>query len=239
MPGLEQDSREELLRVENLLKENGRFDDANIDYDDIIAKLVEEAIARIKLNLEGLNTRVDITEIGAGASLNEIIKKGVIEASKKARETYKVHEFHDQLIKAKRNVHGIRDNLLPQELVLEIGVGLLTECYRKPMKMLLGESYEFLKNSIKTVLVDTLGIYQKFEELVTDIIFGEIEENKEKAEEYLDLQVNLHNKSNIVNHVESIHFPNLFIYTCQYCGKEYRTKNSLNVHISVNHRHGV
>ena len=107
MPGLEQDSREELLRVENLLKENGRFDDANIDYDDIIAKLVEEAIARIKLNLEGLNTRVDIRMIGAGASLNEIIKKGVIEASKKARQTYKVHEFHDQLMKAKRNCHGI------------------------------------------------------------------------------------------------------------------------------------
>ena len=106
MPGLEQDSREELLRVENLLKENERFDDANIDYDDIIAKLVEEAIARIKLNLEGLNTRVDIRMIGAGASLNEIIKKGVIEASKKARQTYKVNEFHDQLMKAKRNVHG-------------------------------------------------------------------------------------------------------------------------------------
>ena len=42
IPGLEQKSREELLRVENLLKEN----DANIDYDDIIARLVEEAIAR-------------------------------------------------------------------------------------------------------------------------------------------------------------------------------------------------
>ena len=75
MPGLEQDSREELLRVENLLKKNGRFDDANIDYDDVIAKLVEEAMARIKLNLEGLNTTVDIRAIGAGASLNEIIKK--------------------------------------------------------------------------------------------------------------------------------------------------------------------
>ena len=43
-------------------------------------------------------------------------------------------------------------------------------------------------------------------------------------------------KPNIVNHVESVHFPNLFIYTCKFCGKEYNAKNSLNVHISTNHR---
>ena len=140
IPGLEQQSREELLRVENLLRENVRFDDANIDYDDIIAKLVEEAIARIKISLDGLSNRVDIKEIAAGASLNEKIKAGVIEASKTARQTYKVEEFHDQLVKAKRNVHGIRDNLLPQELVLEIGVSLLTETYREPMKKLLQDS---------------------------------------------------------------------------------------------------
>ena len=72
------------------------------------------------------------------------------------------------------------------------------------MKMLLGESYEFLKNSIKTVLKDTLGIYEKFEELVTDIIFGEIDENKEKAEEYLDLQVNLHKRFVNTEHIEFV-----------------------------------
>ena len=49
IPGLEQQSREELLRVKNLLKENGTFDDENIDYDDIIAMLVEEAITMIKI----------------------------------------------------------------------------------------------------------------------------------------------------------------------------------------------
>ena len=43
-------------------------------------------------------------------------------------------------------------------------------------------------------------------------------------------------KANIVNHVESVHFPNVFIYTCKYCGKEYNAKNSLNVHISTIHR---
>ena len=209
MPGLEQDSREELLRVENLLKKNGRFDDANIDYDDVIAKLVEEAMARIKLNLEGLNTTVDIRAIGAGASLNEIIKKGVIGASREARQTYKVQEFHDQLMIAKRNILGYRDTILPQELVLEIGVSLLTECYRNPMKILLEDSYEYLKNSIKTVLGDTLGVYQKFEELVGDIILGEIEENKAKAEEYLDLQINLHKRFVNTEHKEFVKSTNV------------------------------
>ena len=70
--------------------------------------------------------------------------------------------------------------------------------------MLLGESYEFLKNSIKTIMGDTLGIYQKFEELVTDIILWEIEENKEKAEEYLDLQVNLHKRFVNTEHKEFV-----------------------------------
>ena len=159
-------------------------------------------MARIKLNLEGLNTTVDIRAIGAGASLNEIIKKG-------ARQTYKVQEFHDQLMIAKRNILGYRDTILPQELVLEIGVSLLTECYRNPMKILLEDSYEYLKNSIKTVLGDTLGVYQKFEELVGDIILGEIEENKAKAEEYLDLQINLHKRFVNTEHKEFVKSTNV------------------------------
>jgi len=43
-------------------------------------------------------------------------------------------------------------------------------------------------------------------------------------------------KINIVNHVESVHFPNMFIYTCKFCGKTYNAKNSLYVHISTSHR---
>ena len=43
-------------------------------------------------------------------------------------------------------------------------------------------------------------------------------------------------KHNIVNHVESVHFPNMFTYSCKYCGKTYNAKNSLHVHISTSHR---
>jgi hypothetical protein len=43
-------------------------------------------------------------------------------------------------------------------------------------------------------------------------------------------------KSNMLNHVESVHFPSLFLYECQYCGKAHNTKNALAVHMSVKHR---
>ena len=43
-------------------------------------------------------------------------------------------------------------------------------------------------------------------------------------------------KWNIINHVESVHFPNMFTYSCKYCGKTYNAKNSLYVHMSTSHR---
>jgi len=42
-------------------------------------------------------------------------------------------------------------------------------------------------------------------------------------------------KINAVNHVESIHFPHMFTYSCKFCGKTLKTKNSLYVHISTKH----
>jgi len=43
-------------------------------------------------------------------------------------------------------------------------------------------------------------------------------------------------KQNLMNHVESVHFPNMFTYNCKYCGKTYNAKNSLYVHMSTSHR---
>ena len=37
------------------------------------------------------------------------------------------------------------------------------------------------------------------------------------------------------NHAESIHFPNMFRYTCQHCGKEMKSRSSLNYHITTEH----
>ena len=32
------------------------------------------------------------------------------------------------------------------------------------------------------------------------------------------------------NHIESIHFPDIFCYQCNVCAKEFRSKNALKVH---------
>ena len=42
-------------------------------------------------------------------------------------------------------------------------------------------------------------------------------------------------KNNIMNHVESIHFPDTFIYQCHLCDKVVKTKSALNLHNSRNH----
>jgi len=43
-------------------------------------------------------------------------------------------------------------------------------------------------------------------------------------------------KSNVMNHVESAHFPNSFAYNCDYCDKTFKSLNSKNVHVSRNHK---
>jgi len=43
------------------------------------------------------------------------------------------------------------------------------------------------------------------------------------------------NKRDVRNHLESIHFPNYFTYSCEQCGKEFKSLNSRNIHITRNH----
>ena len=38
------------------------------------------------------------------------------------------------------------------------------------------------------------------------------------------------------NHVEAIHFPATFSYSCDQCGTTVRSKNALNIHVTKNHR---
>ena len=38
-------------------------------------------------------------------------------------------------------------------------------------------------------------------------------------------------KHNVLNHVESVHFP-YFNYQCDICSKSYKSRNAYNVHIS-------
>jgi len=38
------------------------------------------------------------------------------------------------------------------------------------------------------------------------------------------------------NHLESIHFPDMFLYSCSHCGKTFNGKNKLYVHVSLTHK---
>ena len=202
MPQLKQESMEELQMIKEQLVEHGNASDENIDNDDLIAQLVEKSIERIRINLHGLDTKVNTDTIGTGANMNEKIKKGAINASKDARQTHSVEEFHRILTTGIRNTHAIRDNVFPEEIVLEIGVSLLTENYRKPFKELLDNSTDFLKSDIAEALELSLKPYPKFQDIVTDIMLGEIDANKMKAEEYLDMQIDIHKRFINSEHVE-------------------------------------
>ena len=86
--------------------------------------------------------------------------------------------------------------------MLEIGVSLLTENYRRPFKSLLDNSTDFLKKEISETLEFTLKPYPKFQDLVIDIMLGELEESKVKAEEYLNIQIDIHKRFINSEHVE-------------------------------------
>ena len=43
-------------------------------------------------------------------------------------------------------------------------------------------------------------------------------------------------RRDVRNHVESIHFPDLFVYECRVCAKKLKTKKSLDWHMSSAHR---
>jgi len=43
------------------------------------------------------------------------------------------------------------------------------------------------------------------------------------------------NKRDARNHIESIHFPNSFVYACEHCGKQFNALNTKNVHVTRHH----
>ena len=202
MPELRQKANEDMNRAKDGLKEHGRFD--NADKDDLISKLVEISMERIRTNLYGLSTNVAMEDEATGAQMNILIKDGALSASQEARRTYSVDDFLQKLIVSKRNVTAIRDGAFPEGLVLEIGVGLLTECFRKPLMDLLDNSCKFLTKEVSVILGETLGIFPEFEKLVTKIALDEIGENRKKAEEYLNVQIDIHRRFVNCDHSEFV-----------------------------------
>merc|ERR1712112_370271 len=46
-------------------------------------------------------------------------------------------------------------------------------------------------------------------------------------------------KSNLMDHIESVHFPGCFKYWCKVCMKSFDTRQSLYRHMKVNHKETV
>jgi len=194
LPELKQKREDELKDVKEKLHYHGLDDTGEGNIGLLITQLVEKSINKIKINLQGYDTRVTSEELDTGANLNEIIKKGSIRSSESARTTFSVTEFKKLLEKSIRKVHAIRDNIFPVEIVLEVAVSMLTESYRGPFKKLLNDATEYLTKDIIKMLDDTLKPYPHFKDLVERILLQEIEKNKTKAEEYLDVQINIHKR---------------------------------------------
>ena len=47
-----------------------------------------------------------------------------------SRESHSYPEFHESLSIALKNMYAVRDPLMPVQLVLDKGIGMLTEAYR-------------------------------------------------------------------------------------------------------------
>ena len=194
LPSLKQDTEDELKYIRSELQQHGLHEDDNVDKDELIAKLMEMAVSKIRINLEGFDIRVDSEDLNTGFALNELLKKGAVEASRAARQAESVHEFHKRLVDNLKKIRGIRDHIFPDQLVLEIGVAILTENYRLPFGSLLQESINVLTRNVIAALEVTLGAFPHFKDLVQTILLEEVEKNKSKAEEYLDVQIDIHKR---------------------------------------------
>ena len=112
-----------------------------------------------------MDASVDTKAMGLGAKMNEKIKEGSIMSSRSARKTYSIDKFYSEIKTGIQNTHAIRDHMLPVETALEVGVGILTENYRRPFKNLLDDSKNMMNDCLRDIVDDTLKAYPKFQDL--------------------------------------------------------------------------
>ena len=112
-----------------------------------------------------MDSSVDTKVMSLGAKMNEKVKEGCISASLVARKTYSVECFFSEIKIGIQNTHGIRDHILPVETTLELGVGILTENYRRPFRKLLEESKTMMNVNLSDIIDETLKAYPKLQDL--------------------------------------------------------------------------
>ena len=108
-----------------------------------------------------MSSNIDTQSKGLGAKMNEILKKGTIDCSRKARSTHSVDRFYSEMTVGIQNTHAYRDHSLPVETILEVGVKILTENYRRPLKKLLEDSKNTMHHELGEMVEETLRMYPK------------------------------------------------------------------------------
>ena len=86
IPSLKQRSEDELKGIRSELEHHGLNKGEDVDPDDQIARLVEMAIGKIRINLEGLNVRVATEELNTGHDVNQKRNKRGFKNSQKEGE---------------------------------------------------------------------------------------------------------------------------------------------------------
>ena len=111
LPAKKEEKENELRQIENQMRQLGLNSHQEDNFDALIIKLVQGAISKITINLVGHDVRVDSEELNTGYNLNRMLKRGVVEASKEARQTESFDDFHKRLVENIQKDHGIRDHI--------------------------------------------------------------------------------------------------------------------------------
>ena len=212
--------REEREREVKWIKEEiqrlGAEEESNVD--DLTAKLIEMAINRVKISLKGINKKMDSHKVLTGFSFSDVLKMEAIATSKGAQTKQSQQDFYERVLLSLKKEGRAKDKLTPDKNILEMGVSILTENYRIPFKNLLDDFVSNLTRMITNDLETTLGSFPHFKDLVQSVILEDVERNKMKTEEYLDLQVDIHK-----------HFIEGDSFSSQQFNKSYKSLQDLSV----------
>ena len=187
---LKEEREGEVKWIKEEIQRLGVDEESNVD--DLTAKLIEMAINRVKISLKGDNKKIDSHKVLTRFSFSDILKMEAIAVSKEAQTKHSQQDFYERVLLSLKKEGGTREKITPDKNILEMGVAIMTENFRVPFKKLLDD---FVSNLTRTIINDletTLGSFPLFKDLVQSVILEELDRNKVKTEDYLDLQVDIH-----------------------------------------------
>lgn len=192
LPLIKNEQKQALAAHKKALDELGLGEGKGRDPEDWISQQVEEVVKKIERDLMGKHREVDVHNKCLGVTMNELVKKGMIEASTKARTTLSVNEFYKMVKMGIKNNHAIRDDTFPEEIALEVATNILIGNYTKPIANLLDAATHHLGDGLANIVESILGAYPKFNQKVMDILLDCVDRNKLKAEEYYTVELRMH-----------------------------------------------